>query len=303
MVLPLIWLVMRAAQADLATVVDIFTRPRTLLLLRNTLLLVVCTLALATALALPLAWLVSRTNLRGRRLVNILAVIPLATPGYVMAYALIGLSGNFGFMNQVFGVTIPRLQGLGGATLALALYTFPYIYLNLRASFAGLDQSLEDAARALGATPREVFFRVTLPHLMPALMAGWLVVGLYVIGDFGAVALMRYEVFSYAIYLQYSAMFDRVYAAWLALMLIAMALSVVWWESKLREGAQYARTGSGTGAARRLLVLGTGGQALGWAIVGLVVLIAIGLPIAVLSFWMVRLEDLAAVMPALMRAF
>jgi len=303
MVLPLIWLVMRAAQADMATVIDIFTRPRTLLLLRNTLLLVVCTLALATAFALPLAWLVSRTNLRGRRLVNILAVIPLATPGYVMAYALIGLSGNFGFMNQVFGVTIPRLQGLWGATLALALYTFPYIYLNLRAAFAGLDQSLEDAARALGATPREVFFRVTLPHLMPALMAGWLVVGLYVIGDFGAVALMRYEVFSYAIYLQYSAMFDRVYAAWLALMLIAMALSVVWWESKLREGAHYARTGSGTGAARRLLALGTGGQALGWAVVGLVVLAAIGLPIAVLSFWMVRLDNLPAVVPALFRAF
>ncbi len=303
MVLPLIWLVMRAAQADLATVIDMFTRPRTAQLLVNTLLLVVCTLALATAMALPLAWLVSRTNLRGRRLVNILAVIPLAVPGYVMAYALIGLSGNFGFMNQVFGFTIPRLQGLTGATLALSLYTFPYIYLNLRAAFAGLDQSLEEAARALGATPREVFFRVTLPHLMPALMAGWLVVGLYVIGDFGAVALMRYEVFSYAIYLQYSAMFDRVYAAWLALMLIAIALSVVWWESRLREGAHYARTGSGTGTGRRLLVLPPIGQALGWGIVGLVVLASIGLPIAVLSFWMVRLDDLPSVLPALVRAF
>jgi len=254
-------------------------------------------------MALPLAWLVSRTNLRGRRLINILAVIPLAVPGYVMAYALIGLSGNFGFMNQMFGVTIPRLQGLTGATLALALYTFPYIYLNLRAAFAGLDQSLEEAARALGATPRDVFFRVTLPHLMPALMAGWLVVGLYVIGDFGAVALMRYEVFSYAIYLQYSAMFDRVYAAWLALMLIAIALSVVWWESRLREGAHYARTGSGTGTERRNLSLSPLGQSLSWGFVGGVVLASVGLPIAVLTFWMVRLDDLPTVLPALFRAF
>ena len=303
MVLPLIWLVMRAAQADIPTVIDMFTRPRTVQLLRNTLALVFCTLALATLIALPLAWLVSRTNLKYRRLVNILAVIPLATPGYVMAYALIGLSGNFGFMNQVFGVTIPRLQGLWGATLALSLYTFPYIYLNLRAAFAGLDQSLEEAARALGATPREVFFRVTLPHLMPALMAGWLVVGLYVIGDFGAVALMRYEVFSYAIYIQYSVMFDRVYAAWLALMLIAMALSVVWWESRLREGAHYSRTGSGAGTARRRLALPPALQAAGWGFVALVVLASVGLPIAVLSFWMVRLDDLPAVMPALLRAF
>ncbi len=303
MVLPLIWLVMRAAQADMAQVIGMLTRPRTLQLLINTGLLVVSTLALATAMALPLAWLVSRTDLPGRRLINVLAVIPLAVPGYVMAYALIGLSGNFGFMNQVFGVTIPRLQGLPGATIALALYTFPYIYLNLRAAFAGLDQSLEEAARALGATPREVFFRVTLPHLMPGLMAGWLVVGLYVIGDFGAVALMRFEVFSYAIYIQYSAAFDRVYAAWLALMLIVIALSVVWWESRLREGAHFARTGSGAGAARRQLALPRAGQALGWAFAALVVLASIGLPIAVLSFWMVRLDDLPGVLPELFRAF
>ncbi len=303
MLLPLIWLMLRAFEADLATVQSLILRPRTRMLLWNTGLLVLCTLALATAMALPLAWLVSRTDLRGRRLVNILAVIPLATPGYVMAYALIGLSGNFGFMNQVFGFTIPRLQGLWGATLALALYTFPYIYLNLRAAFAGLDQSLEEAARALGASPREVFFRVTLPHLMPALMAGWLVVGLYVIGDFGAVALMRYEVFSYAIYIQFSAAFDRVYAAWLALMLIAIALSVVWWESRLREGAHFARTGSGTGIGRRRVALSPPGQILGWGFVALVVLAAIGLPIAVLSFWMIRLDDLPAILPALLRAF
>ncbi len=303
MLLPLVWLVMRAFQADLPTVWSMLTRPRTLQMLLNTLALVVCTLALATAMALPLAWLVSRTNLRWRRLVNVLAVIPLATPGYVMAYALIGLSGNFGFMNQVFGVTIPRLEGLFGATLALSLYTFPYIYLNLRAAFAGLDQSLEEAARALGATPREVFVRVTLPHLMPALMAGWLVVGLYVIGDFGAVALMRYEVFSYAIYIQYSAAFDRIYAAWLALILIAIALSVVWWESRLREGASYARTGSGTGTQRRRVALPAAGQALGLTFVGLVVLASIGLPLAVLSFWMMRLDDLPAILPALLRAF
>ena len=303
MLLPLIWLVMRAFQADLATVIDMLTRPRTLQMLLNTLALVGGVLALSTAMALPLAWLVSRTDLKGRRLVNILAVIPLAVPGYVMAYALIGLSGNFGFLNQTFGFTIPRLQGWSGATLALSLYTFPYIYLNLRAALAGLDQSIEEAARALGATPREVFMRVTLPHLMPALMAGWLVVGLYTIGDFGAVALMRYEVFSYAIYIQYSAVFDRIYAAWLALILIAIALSVVWWESRLREGASYTRTGSGAGASPKRRRLSPLGQALGWAFVALVVLASLGLPVAVLSFWMLRIEELPAVLPDLFRAF
>jgi iron(III) transport system permease protein len=303
MILPLIWLVLRAFEADFATVQRLVWRARTGTLLINTALLVASVLMLATAMALPLAWLVSRTDLPGRRVINILAVIPLAVPGYVMAYALIGLSGNYGFLNQLFGVSIPRLQGLFGATLALAFYTFPYIYLNLRAAFAGLDQSLEDAARALGATPHEVFWRVTLPHLLPALMAGWLVVGLYTIGDFGAVALMRYEVFSYAIYLQYSAMFDRVYAAWLALILIAIALSVVWWESRLREGAHFTRTGSGTGTGRRRVKLGTAGRLAGLLFAALVVLASTGLPLSVLSFWIARIPEIAAILPDTARAF
>ncbi len=270
------------------TVWALLTRPRTGQLLINTFLLTACVLALCTVLALPLAWLVSRTDLPGRRIINVLAVLPLAVPGYVMAYALIGLSGNYGFLNQVFGVTIPRMQGLWGASLALSLYCFPYLYLNLRAAFAGLDQGLEESARALGCGPKEVFARVTLPHLLPALMAGWLVIGLYVIGDFGAVALMRYEAFSFVIYQQYTAAFDRLYASWLALILIAIALSVVWWESRLREGASYARTGSGSGTGSKRLALGWGGKVAGWIFSGVAVLASLGLPVAVLSFWMTR---------------
>jgi iron(III) transport system permease protein len=133
-----------------------------------------------------------------------------------------------------------------------------------------------------------VFLRVTLPHLLPALMAGWLVVGLYTIGDFGAVALMRYEVFSYAIYIQYSAAFDRLYAAWLALILIAIALSRGLVGKPPARGAHYARTGSGSRPRPARLRLGPRGQALGWGSRRVVVLASLGLPVAVLTFWMTR---------------
>lgn len=301
-ILPLFYLVLRALEADFDTVVSLILRPRTGWLLVNTFALTLGVLAATTLMALPLAFLVSRTNMRARRVLNVLVVLPLAVPGYVMAYALIGLSGNFGFLNQVFGFTLPRPEGWWGATLALSLYTFPYLYLNLRAAFSGLDASLEESARALGCGPREVFTRVTLPHLMPALLAGWLVIGLYVIGDFGAVALMRYEVFSLVIYTQYSAAFDRLYASWLALILIAIALSVVWWESRLREGAHYARTGSGSGAGRRRLALGPGAQVAAWVFSGGVVAASIGLPLAVLAFWMTRSPP-GAVLPGVFESF
>ncbi len=302
MLLPLWYLLLRAFQADFDTVARLLWRWRTAELLLNTAALTAGVLAVCTMIALPLAWLISRTDLPGRRLINVLAVLPLAVPGYVMAYALIGLAGNYGFLNQILGVTLPRPQGLWGATLALSLYCFPYLYLNLRAAFAGLDQSLEESARALGCSPREVFQRVTLPHLMPALMAGWLVVGLYVIGDFGAVALMRYEAFSYVIYQQYAAAFDRLYAAWLALILIAIALSVVWWESRLREGVRYDRIGSGSGTGSRRLRLGLAGRLAGWLFSAAVVLASLGLPVAVLTFWMTR-SAIGPVLPALLDSF
>jgi iron(III) transport system permease protein len=286
MMVPIVYLVLRATEADMATVAALVWRARTFDLLVNTAALVAGVLALTTAIAAPLAWLTARTDLKGKRAAHLLVALPLAVPGYVMAYALIGLAGHYGFMNALFGWTLPRPQGWLGATLALSLYTFPYIYLNLRASLAGIDQSLEESARALGSTPRQVFLRVTLPHLRPALFAGWLVVGLYVIGDFGAVALMRYEVFSYALYTQYAAAYDRVYAAWLALILVAIAVSVIWWESRLREGAHYARTGTGAGTGRRLFRLGTIGNFCAWAFIALVVLASLGLPVAVLGFWL-----------------
>ena len=82
----------------------------------------------------------------------------------------------------------------------MSLYTFPYLFLNLRASLLGLDPGLEETARSLGRTPWQTFRAVVVPHLTPALLSGWMVIGLYVLGDFGVIALMRYEVFSYAIY-------------------------------------------------------------------------------------------------------
>src|SRR5690606_24120705 len=232
---------------------------------------------------LPLAWLVTRSDLGFRRLHSVLGVLPLAVPGYVMAYALIGLSGYYGFANQLFGLRLLRPEGLSGAAIALSLYTFPYLFLNLRAALLGLDPSLEESARCLGRSPWATFRTVTLPHLVPALLAGWLVIGLYVLGDFGVIALMRYEVFSYAIFTQYSAAFDRVYAAWLSLMLMAVTLSFILIEARLR-GRRYVRTGKGTARPAVPVSLGRA-RPLVWLFLTCVYVASIGLPLMVLSYW------------------
>lgn len=283
--LPVIYLILRALDAEPTQLAAVVFRQRNLMLLGNTLKLVAVVLAIGTTIALPAAWLLTRSDLRHRKMLSFLMVLPLAIPGYVMAYALIGLSGYYGFMNHWFGIATPPLRGLWGAGLALALYTFPYIFLNLRSAFIGMDPALEETARSLGKSRWQVFRFVTLPQLWPALVTSWLIVGLYVIGDFGAIALMRYEVFSYAIYTQYSGAFDRTYAAWLSLMLLALTVAALMGQRAVTRNRRHARTG--TGSARRLKPVKLGRwRWLAWAGLAMVTLVSIGLPLLVLTHWM-----------------
>lgn len=283
--LPAFYLVVRALDADPAQLAGIVFRERNLMLLGNTLQLVALVLAIGTLIALPMAWLVTRSDMRFKGLVTFLMALPLAVPGYVMAYALLGLSGYYGFARHWFGISIPPPHGLWGAGLALSLYTFPYLFLNLRAALLGMDPALEETAQSLGQSRWTILRRIVLPQLWPALVASWLIVGLYVIGDFGAIALMRYEVFSYAIFTQYSGAFDRTYAAWLSLMLLALTVTALLGQYAVTRNRRFARTGTGSARLARPVRLGRWSW-LAWTFAGLVVLVSLGLPLMVLAHWM-----------------
>ncbi len=284
MVIPLWYLLLRTAEADSALLRELLFRPRTLQLLLNTLALTAYVLVLSTAIGVPLAWLTVRTDLPGRRLVTFLAVMPLAIPGYVMAHALLSLGGNSGLL-AMLGLSVSRPGGLHGASWALSLYAFPYIFLNTRSALLSLDPGTEESARSIGYGPAQVFLKVIIPLISPGLVAGWVIVTLYTLGDFGAVALMRYEVFSYAIYTQYAAAFDRVYAAALALILVGLTAGPLWLEAHFLRSRYVARVGSGV--ARRTAITPRGP----WLIPALffvtaVVAASLGLPVLTLIYWM-----------------
>ncbi len=300
--IPIVYLALRAFDADLVTVQRLVLRERTWTLMVNTLGLTAGVLALSTVMAVPLAWLTVRSDLRWKRFVTIAAVVPLAIPGYVVAYALISLGGTNGFLSQLLGTVVPRPSGYWGAVAALSLYTYPYLFLNVRAALLGLDPSLEESARSLGHGGRAVVRRVVLPQLRPALLAGWLVIALYVLGDFGVVALMRFEAFSYAIYLQYSSAFDRTYAALLSLILLGITLVIVATEGRLLGKRRYARTGSGSQRAVVVTRLKRWSP-LAYGYVALVLVAALGLPFVVLGSWMVLAPPSLAAWHAVGEAF
>ena len=279
---PLVWLVLRAADTQGLDVWAFLSRPRTISLLGNTALLAITVLLACTLIGLPLAWLVTRSTLRGRKVATLLAVLPLAVPGYVMAYALRGLGGPMGAAHAAFGVTLPRLDGFTGAALALTLYNTPYMFLTLKVAFERLDPAEAEAARTLGASRSQVLRRVVLPTLLPAWMAGALLIGLYVLGDFGVVSLMRFDTLSLALYSNWT---DVGYAAWLALMLVATAGVLLALEIWIMRGRRQARVGVGAARLLRRVPLGRW-QGPAWVGIGLFCAFGVLTPVGSSIWWL-----------------
>lgn len=289
--LPVAYLLYYAAQASADQAASLLIDPRLAELFLNTAKLALGVLATTLTIALPLAWLVTRSDLPGRGLMTVLGVLPLAIPGYVMAYALLGAAGERGVIAQLTPFLLPSpSETYWGATLALSLYTFPYLFLNLRSALAGLDPALEEQARSLGHGPWSVFFRVTLPQLRPALQAGGLLVALHSLNDFGVVSLMRYETFSWELYdLKQAIIFEssKVEMAFVALVMLSLTLGLVILEARLLRNLLFHRIGGG--AARRAAPVRLGWwRPAAYAFVGLITLLAVALPLGVIAFWMIE---------------
>lgn len=290
-VLPLVYLVLRAAQADEGVRHLVFRR-RTVDLIVDTALLAGAVSITAALIAVPLAWLTLRAELPARRILAAVSILPLVIPSYVGAVAYVAALGPRGdvqgWLERWFGIeSIPSIYGFFGAWLILSLFTYPYIYLNVSAALVGLDPSIEDAARGLGRGPLATFFTVTLPMLRPSILAGMLLSALYTVSDFGVVTLLRYDSLTRAIYVQYRASFDRSYAATLSLVLIAFTLSILFVEMKLRGSSRQVRLGPGVTRKARRLDLGRW-RYLAFGYVLLVLGLSLILPIVVLGNWLLR---------------
>jgi iron(III) transport system permease protein len=290
LLLPMIYLVLRAVEAGPAAWA-VLLRPATAATLGRTVLLAAAVTALAALIAVPLAWLTVRTDLPGRQWWAVLTPLPLVIPSYVGAYLLASALGPRGLVQQAlqapFGITrLPDIYGFPGATLTLALLTYPYVLLGVRAALLRLDPALEEASRSQGRGAWQTFWRVTVPQLQPALGAGCLLVALYALRDFGAVAVMRYDTFTRVIYVQYRS-FDRAPAAVTSLVLVALTLLLVALEARLHGRGRYFAAGPGAARPPRLLPLG----AWRWPAAlfcAVVVVFSLALPAAVLGYWLVR---------------
>ncbi|WP_424974157.1 ABC transporter permease [Dinoroseobacter sp. S124A] len=194
------------------------------------------------------AWLVSMTEFPGRRWLEIVLVLPLAFPAYVLAYAYTHVLDHPGIVQTLLrDVTgwgprdywFPEIRSLGGAAAMLTLVLYPYVYLLARAAFLQQSATTFFAARALGRTPFHAFREVSLPMARPAIAAGVLLATMETIADFGTVSYFGVQTFATGIYTSWFNMADRVAAAQLAMGLLVFALLLAFLERTTRGEAKY----------------------------------------------------------------
>lgn len=288
-VVPLIYIVIRAVSADAATWSRLWVGQMPDLLVQTALLLA-GVIGFTLLVGIGAAWLVERSDLPGRGVWRVLLALPLALPGYVAAITYIILLRRGGVVDRLlidyagFGrgeAPLPPLYNVGGAILIIGLVTYPYIYLPTAAALRSVDRSLEEAARMLGRSGWNAFRQITLPLVLPAVAGGALLVGLYVLSDFGTVAMLRYRTFTTAIYNQFTGQIDRSGAAILSVVLILLALPLLFGEGWFSRRKRRL-TSDTVWRPRQLVKLGRW-RWLALTLTALVVLLALGLPLLVLG--------------------
>ncbi len=233
----------------------------------------------ATLIAIPLAYLTMRFQFRGAVLIQTLGVLPLVMPAFVGAAAMQLIFGRSGAVNLIlmdlFGFSIPVMEGLSGISFVETLHYFPFILLNLSASLATIDSSMEEAGQNLGASGWRLFRKVIFPLALPGYIAGASLVFIKVFDDLGTPLVLNVtNMLAPQAYLRVTSIgiedpIGYVICVILVLFSIA-AMGGSWWFVKRRDYALISR--GGAQAPKRELSSWQTVMAYGW-IIGILMLV------------------------------
>ncbi len=199
-----------------------------------------------TLLGVSLAWLTSLCEFPGRRWLDWALMLPFAIPAYVLAFVFVGLLDFAGplqsLLREWFGsdLRLPRVRSTGGVIVVLVLVFYPYVYLLARSAFMAQGKGLMEAARMLGQSPWQAFWRVALPMARPAIGAGLALALMETLADFGAVSVFNFDTFTTAIYKTWYGFYSLSSATQLASLLLLVVALLVWAERGARGAVRPA---------------------------------------------------------------
>jgi iron(III) transport system permease protein len=212
--------------------------------------------ALATAIGTGAAWALTMYRFPGSRWLDRAMLFPLAIPAYIGAYALVDFLDYAGplqvALRAVMGwksardYAFPEVRSMGFAIVVLGSAYYPYVYLLARAAFREQSGSSYEVARALGASPWALFFRVGLPLARPAIAAGLALVLMETLADFGAVQHFAVQTLTTGVFSTWLNSDNAGGAAQLAFVILALILVLVLAERASRRRARFHKPSRAT---------------------------------------------------------
>ena len=194
------------------------------------------------------AWIITKYDFFGRRILEWALILPLAIPPYILAYTFTGLFDDYGSANEfirwIFNldssfVFFPNVRNIFGAIIVFAFTLYPYIYLISRAAFLNQSKTLTDAGRILGLGGYRIFINLGLPMIRPAIIAGLMLVIMETLSDFGAVDHFAIQTFTTGIFRTWYGMYDLHTAMQLASLLLLFIIVFLVLERSSRMNAAY----------------------------------------------------------------
>jgi ABC-type Fe3+ transport system permease subunit len=200
------------------------------------------------AIGTAAAWLVVMHRFPGRDIFAWALVLPFAMPAFALAYAyadLFDVAGDLRtWVRAGAGFDLPiQLRSLPGAAFVLSCAFYPYVYLAMRAAFVNLPVQALEAARSLGCTARQAFFRVAVPMARPALAAGVALAVMETLADYGAVQFLSVQTLTTGVVRAWFVYGSLASAAQFALPLLGAAALLLWIERAGRRGRAYGTGG------------------------------------------------------------
>ena len=226
--------------------VRFFTKPYYYTALLRSILVCVFTVLFSTLVGVPIAYLMTRYNVAGKRLLHVFIIMSLMSPPFIGAYSWIILLGRAGLVAKALnaiGLDAPTIYGRDGIIFVFTLHLFPYIYLYTSGAMNSIDSSLEEAAENLGMSKLQRIWTVTLPVILPSILAGCIMVFMTCLADFGTPMLLGegYVVLPVLVYNEYmsESAVNPYMASTLSVIIVACSMLVLTFQKLVVDKKNY----------------------------------------------------------------
>jgi iron(III) transport system permease protein len=225
--------------------------------LRNTFTVGLLTVTFSCLLGIPMAYFLAKTQVPLKTMFLSLGTLPLILPPFIGAYSWVLLFGRRGmftyFLQQGLGISLPDIYGAPGVIVAMSLSYYPFVFLLTYGALLSADPSLEESAEIMGASRLRIARTVTLPLVLPAIIAAALTVFIRAVGNFGVPALLggNYYVLPTLIYFQVTGYFDLNAAGAISMVNVALVAAAIFLSQWVTARRSYVTISGRTQAARQ----------------------------------------------------